>query len=109
MAVLTPQSVTRAGRTPVLAAASAGGDEVVGGSGTYIVVRNGSGASITVTLTTPGTAGGLAIEDPTITVAAGADSYITIPGDDAFKNVNGRVGIGYSAVTTVTVGAFQLA
>lgn len=108
MAVLAATPVTRAGAALTLTAAAAGGDEFPADTRTLFFVRNGSASPITVTLVTPGTSGGLALEDPTVTVPAGGDRLINGLGDDAFKNTNGRVGVTYSAVATVTVGVFQV-
>lgn len=54
----------------VFAAAAAGGDDAATGSGVFLVVRNGDTVVHTVTVTTPGTVRGLAIEDPLMSVPA---------------------------------------
>lgn len=108
MAVLSAQQITRTGLGPSLVAASAGGDEFQAFPTTVLLVRNGSGAPITVTAVTPGTSQGLAVEDVAVSVPAGADRFIGGLADDVFKNAQGRVGITYSATTSVTVAVLQV-
>lgn len=103
MAVLAPQQINRTGLTPALTAAAAGGDEFQANPASIILIRNGSGASITATFVSPGTSNGLAVEDVVVTVPAGADRYVGSYSDDVFKNAQGRVPITYSAVASVTV------
>lgn len=81
MARSTPatQSVTADGLAANMTAPSVDGDIADCGAGVYMTVNNGSGASITVTLQTPGTSYGLAIADRIITVAAGAVKDIPLP------------------------------
>jgi len=87
-------------------AAAAGGDTAQVGPNRFLYVNNGSGASITVTLATPGTVSGLAIADPAYAVAAG--KMAIIPLGNVFRGATGRASITYSAVTTVTVRPFEL-
>ncbi|MFJ4617422.1 hypothetical protein [Streptomyces sp. NPDC088812] len=87
-------------------AAASGGDTAPVGPGRFLYVNNGSGASITVTLSTPGTVSGLAVTDPAYTVAAG--KHAIIPLANVFRGATGRASITYSAVTTVTVKPFEL-
>jgi hypothetical protein len=87
-------------------AATLAGDTAPTGSGRFLYVKNGSGGSITVTLATPGTVSGLDVENPTLVIAAGKAGII--PLTRVFAAANGRASITYSAVTTVTVAAFEL-
>lgn len=91
---------------PSLVAAAAGGDTAEVGPGRFFVVKNGGAASRTITIVTPGTRSGLAVADGSYVVAAG--DYGIIPLADIFRGSTGRAAITYSAVTTVTVGAFEL-
>ncbi|WP_340382322.1 hypothetical protein U5640_36380 [Streptomyces sp. SS7] len=88
-------------------AANAGGDTALVGPNRFLYVNNGSGSSVTVTLTTPGTVSGLAIADPTYAVAAG--KHAIIPLTNVFRGALGRVAVAYSAATSVTVRPFELA
>jgi len=87
-------------------AATVSGDTAPTGSGRFLYVKNGSGVSVTVTLATPGTVSGLDVENPTLVIAAGESGII--PLTRVFAAANGRASITYSAVTTVTVAAFEL-
>jgi hypothetical protein len=103
MALIAVQPLTTSGLAPTFAAASAGGDTAPIGSDFYLVVRNGGGAPITVTVVTPGTIKGLAIADTALSVPAAGEGFI--PLDSIYRNPNtGRADITYSAVTSVTVG-----
>lgn len=71
----------------------------------FLAVANGSGAPITVTVTTPYTdINGNAIADPTFTVAAGATRLIALN-----PAVYGAIAsVAFSATTSVTFAAIQL-
>ncbi len=95
------------GTAYALTAANADGDAVM--PGTVLHVQNGSGAPITVTVITGGTAQGYAIADHTVTVPAGAGRLIgPIPGGDIWPQTSGatrgRIHVDYSAVASVTRG-----
>jgi hypothetical protein len=101
MATLTPNVPPNA---VVYANAAGGGDVYLNGSNRMLHVRNGSGAPITVTITahTPCSAG--VLHDATYTVGAASDKVLG-PFDAArFNNPSGQIEVGYSDVTTVTVG-----
>lgn len=112
MAALATQKVAFPGITPTYAAASAGGDTAVAGDQTYLIVKNGGGASINVTLLTfPDTSDwGSAIPDLIVAVPAAGERWIGPLRGSIFTN--GPAGstpapsIAYSAVTSVTVGVF---
>lgn len=115
MAVLTRQRIVEAGLTPSYAAAAAGGDQVDNSDGkTYLHVKNGGGAGITVTIT----AQTLTTEDPklgTVTkanivksVGAAAEAIIGPFKKQAFNNGSNQIAITYSGVTSVTVAALTI-
>jgi len=111
MAALSTQAIAEAGVVPSFAAAAAGGDTAVPGDKTFLVVKNGGGSSINVTLAAfPDTSTyGTAIPDPVIAVANGAEKWIGPLRGSSYANAStGLVNITYSAVTTVTVGVFTL-
>lgn len=107
MALLTTQQLNApTGIVPTFAAAAAGGDTAdVSNGRTFLVVKNGGGSAVTVTLVTPGTVGGFAIADPTYSVANGGERWIGPLDPALFGTV---VSISYSAVTSVTVGAVSV-
>lgn len=104
MATLNPVNPGITGSTLPYVAASAGGDSVVVGSNVYIFVRNTSGATVTVTLVTPGNEfNNQPIPDTAVTVPAATD--VVIPIENQYKNGIGNCAITYSAVTSVSVAA----
>jgi hypothetical protein len=112
MAVLTKKQITVGGADSAggfVAATATTGDKVVPGPGTFVVVKNASGGSINVTINDPNTptpAGYTAFDpDATVAVGAGAERAIAIP--DRFAGSDGMATIICSAVTSVTIQAFQ--
>ena len=107
MALLTRQNASGPdGATITFVAAAGGGDTVVGGSGVHLLVNNGGGSPITVTLVTPETVeGSLAVADRAITVTNATIREIPVP--SRYTAANGEASITYSGVTSVTVAAVQ--
>jgi hypothetical protein len=108
MAALTVNQISATGLTDALVAAAGGGDTFVNDGRTFLEVLNGSGGSINVTFTTPALVQGIAVSDPVVAVGAGVRKKIGPFPTELFNDANGAVGVAYSAVTTVTVGAFKL-
>lgn len=106
MAVLTAVQPVQGGAVATLAAASAGGDKFNNAGRERFRVRNGSGASINVTFTATGAAGCPAgtLHDLVVAVAAGVEKVFGPFDVTRFNDASGQVSVGYSAVTTVTVG-----
>lgn len=95
------------GAGPTFVAAAVGGDTVTPGSRTRLIVKNGSGASITVTIPQfPATlANGMANPALVVTVPAAGERWIGPLDPSSFANpATGLVAVAYSAVTSVTVG-----
>lgn len=108
MAALTAQSMSYPNTAITVAAASAGGDTVKAADNVRLMVRNASGASITVTIPRyPATdPEGVAETALTVAVPAGTERWIGPLYGSRFTNpATGNVEIAYSAVTSVTVGA----
>lgn len=98
MAVPTHTVPVLAGTAPVFAAPSASDTVQVG---SILIVKNGSGAPITVTLVTPGNLGtGDTYPDKAYTVGAGAESWIPVLKD--YKNAAGVAAVTFSSVASVT-------
>ena len=109
--VITATPITRAGVALSGSAATVtDGDAFVNTGKEIVVVNNGSGAPITVTLKfgTNGKVDGQAATERTVTVAAGAVKAIGPFPTAAYNDANSRVTVVCSAVTTVTVQALQL-
>lgn len=115
MATLTTQTITAGGLSPAYAAAGGSGDKLKPGRTTFLHVKNGDVASMTVTLATPGTVDGLAIADRTVTVDAGDDQMIPVLDKDSMGRPlygdpadSGLASVSYSATTSVTVAAIRI-
>lgn len=103
MAALPTQKVGLPSITPAYTAASGGGDTATPGDQSFLVVKNGGGAPITVTLlTSPDTTEwGAAIPDLIVSVTNAQERWIGPLRGSIFGST---VSIAYSAVTSVTVG-----
>lgn len=108
MAVLTVTQITRSGVLESLTAASSTGDSFPNDGNTFLVVKNGGASAITVTIATPAKVWGIDIAELSISVGAGATMFIGPFPEPVFNDANGRVNVSYSAVTSVSVGAFAL-
>lgn len=74
--------------------------------GTILIVKNASGASINVTLVTPGTLGtGDAYPDKVIAVPAAAERWIPVLQD--YQGPSGVAAVTFSAVASVTAAAIN--
>jgi hypothetical protein len=102
MAEITAFTVSIAGGKPTFAAA-ANTDTTRCGPGYKLIVRNGAGSDITVTIAVPGvTAAGIAEPDKTYTVLATTGEQ-WIPIYDFYADpTDGLAHITYSSITTVT-------
>lgn len=103
----TTQSVTRAGLNVSMTAPNSDGDIIDAGN-VELVINNGSGSPITVTMQTSYTSEGLDLEDEVVTVPAGGTrSYGPFPRGLFAQATDAPVGAGkvlvdYSAVASVT-------
>lgn len=108
MATLATQPVEATGTAITWATASGSGDKAHVGDNVFLGVKNGSGASITVTLVTTATEESLAVADNAVTVAAGAETFIGPLSAGLYRNASdGLCAISYSAATSVSVAALQ--
>ncbi len=108
MAVLTVQSVTRAGLVPTYAAAAGGGDSFANDGRTVYHVKNAHIAPWTVTVATQMTVDGKAVADDAVVVTNGTDALIGPFPPSIYNDVNGQVQVTYSGVTALTVAAIRL-
>lgn len=111
MATLAIQDISLTGLTPAYVAAAGGGDQFVPDADTFLHVKNGGGSPITITVVTPGNtvgAGALAIADVAVSVTNAQERMIgTFPYELFAAPATGFCAITYSAVTSVTIGAFR--
>lgn len=110
MATLTVNQLSLTGTAPTFVAAGAGGDDF-GNDGvrTFLVVKNGGGSAVTVTLNDTGSVSPPSAKafdpDVDVSVSAGGEAWIG-PFDTA--RFGSSVGVTYSGVTSVTVAAVRV-
>lgn len=107
---LATQPVVDEGTVVAMTAANADGHSLDGGGDVILKVTNGSGGSINVTVESAATEDGLAVADQVVAVAAGATKYIGRFRPTTYDRPTGaadagKVYVGFSAVTSVTVAA----
>ena len=107
MATLPVNQISPAGLTDAVQAAAGGGDVFPNTGREWVEVINGGGAPITVTITPQATLNGLTISPLAVVVANGARRKIGPFDPGIFNNSSGNVALAYSAVTSVTVGAYR--
>lgn len=110
--LLAVQTISDDGVAPTYGAAPAAGNVIPGDGSTWVHVKNGGGSSINVTVATGGTLDGEPVADKVIAVPNGGERIIGPFRPRAFNQPPGATHAGmvtldYSAVTTVTVGAFK--
>jgi len=99
-----PGSAVKLRRAPTLVAATSGGDSFSPGDHNVFYVKNGSGASINVTIDVTATVYGLAAPDITVAIPAGDEAFLgPYPAGEVAQGSTGLCDVTYSAVTTVTV------
>lgn len=109
MADLQPVAWPSDGSDPTgFSAASAGGDQFVNDGNTLFVITNGGGAGITVTIQAARKSNHGVASNLVVTIAAGMTRRIGRFQPERFNDGGGRVSVGYSAVTSVTVKAARL-
>lgn len=111
MTALTIYNVVDAGTPPTFAAAAASQTVDIGsGHNTFVVVKNGSGASVTAGITVAGnTDYGQPWPDPSITVAASAEVWIPIRKDyDPGDGSNAATVTVGGTLTSVTIAAVRV-
>ena len=115
MAELTVQQVTEAGDNSVTyISATAEGDTADNNGNMFLHIKNGSGGSITVTITAQTTSvdngmyGELTKANASLAVGASGEAFIGGFAPAAFNDGNGEIAITYSAVTSLTIAALYV-
>lgn len=107
MATLAVTTIAASGTAqPTPVAAAGGGDQLAWGNTTRLVVINGSGSSVTVTVAAQIACDQGSLHNIVNAVPAGA-TEIMGPFLERYKDANGYVQVAYSSATDVTVYAFQ--
>ncbi len=113
MAALTVQQSKRSGNGVDLAgvAAAGGGDTFPTTGKEVVVITNGGGSPVTLTVATPGTVDSLAVADLTATIGAG-ETRLLGPFPPSIYATDGQPGsnvaLSYSGVTSVTVAVVRV-
>ncbi len=110
---LTPTAISTAGIADTVTAADVAGNTFTNTGYEFIEVINASGGSINVTLDAfpsggQGSPDGLTVTDPVVAVANGGRKRFGPFRKTTFNNASNKVTVTYSAVTSVTVGVYQL-
>lgn len=115
MADITVTDITMAGITQSLGAAAASDTiPIAGDDRVFLMVANGSGGSINVTVTKQTTSvnvpgeGAVTLSNRVIAVAAGATKLIGPFSSADINAATGKVELAWSATSSVTRGAFRL-
>ena len=83
--------------------ACANGDTAEVDPANTLIVKNGSGGALTVTITTPGNlATGDVYPDKVYSVAAAGERWIPLISDFRDPSANGQASIAYSGLTSMT-------
>jgi hypothetical protein len=111
MATLTVATAVRTtnGVNLVGVSAAGGGDVFPNTGSEVVVIKNGSGSPITLTVVTPATVDGLAVADLTASIGAGETRMVGPFPTAVYSDGSGNVSLTYSAVTTVTLAVVKVA
>ncbi len=110
MATLSVVTISLSGGEPEFAAADAAGDEFSNTSGrTMFHAKNGSGVTVTVTAACQKACSYGFMHDAVVEIPAGEERIIGPFSTYRFNDSGNKVQVSYSAVSTVTVCAYDLA
>lgn len=103
-------TVVDAARTGVdiAGAAVAASDKFLNTGKEILLVKNGSGGSINVTITTPNTVDGNAIADPVVAVADGVTKEFGPFKRGTYNDTDGYVNVAYSGTSSVTAKVLRV-
>lgn len=108
MATLAAQQATPTGLNPAYVAAAGGGDSIEVGPTVFLHVKNGSGASITVTVNSIAACNQGFDHDLAVAVPAAGERMIGPITADRYAGSNGYASVTYSGVTSLTVAVVKL-
>lgn len=114
MATLTSVSITESGSQLTLSSAGAEGDKWENNGNQFLLIKNGSGESVTITITTQVTSfdspryGDSTKSNTTLAIAGSQDGMIGPFPVGAYNDTDGNCNISYSSTTNVRVGVFQI-
>ena len=115
MAVLSVETINESGLALTLVSVAAeSGDKWTNNGNQQVLIKNGSGSSVTVTITTQVTSfespqfGNATKANVTLAVAAGKTAILGPYNVNAYNDANGQCNISYSATTSIEVGVFEI-
>jgi hypothetical protein len=97
-----------AGAAALVAVDGAGGNKFLNTGVEFLIVKNASQTSLTVTLDIQATIDGQAVTDPTVTVLAGSTKLIGPFPTAIYSDGSGYVTVTFGASTSITAGAFKV-
>ena len=87
--------------------AAAAGDTFIPGAHTAVLVKNGSGAAVTVTIPTPAKVHDVEVAEISVSVPNGSERLISAPAS-LVAGANGQAAINYSAVAGVSIAVLEI-
>ena len=105
---MSHQQIVRTGLEETYAAVdAANGNDFANDGRMFLLVKNGAGAPITVTIATPTTVDGNAVADLAV-VVTNAEQRMIGPFPPNLYNTDGKVQVDYSSGTSVTAAVLRL-
>lgn len=105
MALLATQRPAVTGLAPAYGAANAGGDTYTPEDDLFLLIKNGSGGAITVTVDSKVPCNQGADHDLAVSVPAGGERMIGPLPSHRFADSTGTGSVSYSGVTSLTIAA----
>lgn len=106
MATVATQSIGTAGIAATYTAATAA-DKFAPGDGVFLHVKNANAGAVTVTLATPATVDGLAVDNRMVTIPTGTDRFIAAP-ESLYRNrADGLADVTISPFASVTFAVLR--
>lgn len=103
----TPVPIVRTGNDLAGVTPDATGDTWVNTGKEFVIIKNGSGSSINVTLDIQATIDGVSPTDPVVAVAAGAQKLMGPFPVGIYNDPSGNAKVTCSAVTSVTLNVLK--
>lgn len=107
MATITPKVSARAANALTWSAAEAGGDEFANTGKELLLVTNGAGSPVTLTVSTSQTVDGLAVADKAIPIPAGETHVLGPWNKSLYNDVDGNVQLAWSSHTDVELAVIS--
>lgn len=107
MALIATQTMAASGTQATYSAVSASDTADISNGRTFVHVKNAGASPDTVAIVTPGTVGGLAIADQSVSVTNGTEKFIG-PLDPALYATAGIATITHTYTTSVTCAVVSI-